>query len=618
MLFSCTVNKKDKFSHPGKSKFLKMDLGLLQTQVKNDPISYKSEFLQQWDHFLTASSLLLTSDALRDGIDFIKSINFLAHCVPLYLKENDELCAFPEILIQILETSSGVLEPQLRLTIVKSLSLFRRKISNKTVLPLERLLKFFFRLLAIKDKELRTYLHDSIISDIKLENEKSNNSSLNKSIQSLVYGLIDDAESGNSEKNSIASRALRITIALFNKNIWRDARTANIIANAAIKGQTTKIIMQACEFFIRDSNGENKDGDVDSDDSNEEDVSDLKIKMKITGRSKALDAKIQRKIKKQKKKERKSTVNNPSCSFYAIELLNDPFNIVERLFGHLRKGTTNGVHISFQVKTILLNAITRIIGIHKLPFLDIFSFLHRYIQPHQHEVTKILAYSVQAIHCDLPTDCVYDLIRSVSMAFIAEHCASEVIAAGINCIREICKRYPKAMTSELLKDLAQYKSFKKDKIVMASARGLVSLYRELNPDILHRRDRGKEASMAISSSKASIPSDRLLMPSDFSASENESNDGSVASSESELEMYVNPDSLESKKKKHDYESRLSTILEGRADRPEYGSRKKKHSQKNIGKTNRLKEKQKPLMMTIHKKSMKRNAAKNARKAIKKR
>jgi protein SDA1 len=52
------------------------------------------------------------------------------------------------------------------------------------------------------------------------------------------------------------------------------------------------------------------------------------------------------------------------------------------------------------------------------------------------------------------------------------------------------------MDSTLLQDLAGFKGYN-DKSVMMAARSLISLYREKNPELLHKKDRGKEASMAI-------------------------------------------------------------------------------------------------------------------------
>jgi protein SDA1 len=66
--------------------------------------------------------------------------------------------------------------------------------------------------------------------------------------------------------------------------------------------------------------------------------------------------------------------------------------------------------------------------------------------------------------------------------------------ASINGIREICVRQPLAIDATLLQDLTEYKTHR-DKGVMMGARSLIALYREVNPELLKRKDRGKEASI---------------------------------------------------------------------------------------------------------------------------
>ena len=61
---------------------------------------------------------------------------------------------------------------------------------------------------------------------------------------------------------------------------------------------------------------------------------------------------------------------------------------------------------------------------------------------------------------------------------------------GLNAIREITKRCPLALDETLLRDLAEYKSYK-DKAVMMAARSLIQLYRSVHPELLHKKDRGR-------------------------------------------------------------------------------------------------------------------------------
>ncbi|CAG8472071.1 24088_t:CDS:10 [Cetraspora pellucida] len=100
----------------------------------------------------------------------------------------------------------------------------------------------------------------------------------------------------------------------------------------------------------------------------------------------------------------------------------------------------------------------------------------------------------QSCHELVPPDALEPVIKAIANNFVSDHCAGEVMAAGLNAIREICARQPLAIDSTLLQDLIEYKS-DRDKGVMMAAKSLVGLFREINPEMLKRKDRGKIASM---------------------------------------------------------------------------------------------------------------------------
>lgn len=56
------------------------------------------------------------------------------------------------------------------------------------------------------------------------------------------------------------------------------------------------------------------------------------------------------------------------------------------------------------------------------------------------------------------------------------------------------------MNADLLQDLTSYKN-SRDKGVVNASRSLISLYRDIAPEMLLRKDRGKTVSMAMSSSQ---------------------------------------------------------------------------------------------------------------------
>ena len=144
-------------------------------------------------------------------------------------------------------------------------------------------------------------------------------------------------------------------------------------------------------------------------------------------------------------------------------------------------------------KLVILQLVTRLVGLHKLELLQIYSFMLKYLTPRQREVTHFLACVAQASHTLTPPDILEPLVRKIADEFVSDGVASEIATVGLNAIREICARAPLAMTPTLLQDLIEYKG-SSDRGVMMAARSLIGLYREVAPEMLKRKDRGKTAS----------------------------------------------------------------------------------------------------------------------------
>ena len=80
----------------------------------------------------------------------------------------------------------------------------------------------------------------------------------------------------------------------------------------------------------------------------------------------------------------------------------------------------------------------------------------------------------------------FKLSRKIADEFVSDGVAAEVASAGINTIREILARAPLAIDAPLLQDLTEYKG-SKSKAVMMAARSLISLYREVAPEMLLKK-----------------------------------------------------------------------------------------------------------------------------------
>lgn len=159
--------------------------------------------------------------------------------------------------------------------------------------------------------------------------------------------------------------------------------------------------------------------------------------------------------------------------------------MAEKLFRQLESSNQR-----FEVKLMTLDVISRLIGLHNLFLFNYYSYIQRFMQPHQREVTRILQFAAQASHELVPPDVIEPLLKTLANNFITERNSSDVMAIGLNAVKEICTRCPLSISEDLLKDLAQYKSYK-DRSVMMAARSLIQLFRYLRPELLHKKDRGR-------------------------------------------------------------------------------------------------------------------------------
>lgn len=150
--------------------------------------------------------------------------------------------------------------------------------------------------------------------------------------------------------------------------------------------------------------------------------------------------------------------------------------------------TVNDGKEAMDHKILLMQLLSRVMGAHKLCVLGFYTYIIKYLVHRQLRVPAILVTLAQSVHDLTPPDAVTPVIRKLAQEFVHPGVASEVIAAGLNAIREICRRQPWSMEEDLLGDLVEYRK-SRDKGVTAGARGLLQLYREVNPGMLKRRER---------------------------------------------------------------------------------------------------------------------------------
>ncbi|XP_023018799.2 SDA1 domain containing protein Mys45A [Leptinotarsa decemlineata] len=450
----------------GHNNQLEFNIPQLQNLIKRDPASYHEEFMSQFTHFLnTLEAFQLYPEQHNKTLDdLVMFMAQVAHCYPKELKE------FPQQLIEVLRTHNTVLDNNMRMAFCRALILLR----NKNLLAPTDLLELFFQLLRCQDKALRSFLQNHIITDIKNLNAKHKNAKLNSTLQNFIFTMMKDS-------NRAAKMSIDIMIELYKKNIWNDAKTVNVIATGCFS-KFAKVMVASMKFFLgKDPDEKNSD---DSDSDNEVDPKEVIMANKVNKKTRKREKQLS-KVKKLASKAYKKKSEAPVFNFSAIHLIHDPQGMAEKLFRQLETTTKR-----FEVKLITLDVISRLIGIHELFLFNYYSYIQRFMQPHQREVTRILQFAAQASHELVPPDVIEPVLKTMANNFITERNSSDVIAIGLNAVREICSRCPLAMTEDLMQDLAQYKTYR-DRSVMMASRSLIQLFRTSRPELLHKKDRGR-------------------------------------------------------------------------------------------------------------------------------
>ena len=258
--------------------------------------------------------------------------------------------------------------------------------------------------------------------------------------------------------------------------------------------ENAKAISGGVRFFL----GGDKEREEMEDDSSDEDAVDigrLKHQIGINKKTKKKSKMVENAVAAAKKKERKKKQPHP-LNFSAFHLLHDPQGFAEGLFkSHLQNARSK---LNLEQKLQVLQLVSRLVGLHRLTIMSLYSYFLKYLTPRQPSVTSFMASLAQAVHSQVPPDVIEPLVQKIANEFVSEAAASEVASAGLNAIREICVRQPLAMNDTLLQDLVMYRK-SKDKGTMMAAKGLLSLYREVGADMLKKRDRGKEAALSFRS-----------------------------------------------------------------------------------------------------------------------
>ncbi|KFP75857.1 Protein SDA1, partial [Apaloderma vittatum] len=292
------------------------------------------------------------SKELAELVMFLAQV---AHCYP------EHMASFPQQLKELLSYHHTVLDPDLRMTFCKALILLR----NKNLINATSLLELFFQLLRCHDKLLRQTLYTHIVTDIKNVNAKHKNNKVNTTLQNFMYTMLRDSNP------TAAKISLDVMIELYRRNIWNDAKTVNVITTGCFS-KVTKVLVASLKFFIGRDEDEKKDSDSESE------VGAM-VKYSLSRNQSTCRSFMGSKeiyllaMQKQKKKSKPEVFN-----FSAIHLIHDPQDFAEKLLKQLENCKER-----FEVKMMLMDLISRLVGIHELFLFNFYPFIQRFLQPHQ-------------------------------------------------------------------------------------------------------------------------------------------------------------------------------------------------------------------------------------------
>ena len=475
------------------------DLPNLQHKIRNDPHSYRDDFIRQYDQYQVLYQLFLASPTTTDDNGLVKLrdlIDFVSHTADLY---KDVTKDFAAELILLLEQHHTSLDKDLRDKLVTSLVLLRRKdiIDSTTLLG-----TLWPLLISTPSKTLRALLFEKILSDLRSSNSKTTNHKLNRSMQTRLYYLI--ASEPASPKGLWA---VKITRELWRRQVWTDAKAVSIMSAAALS-HDAKVVAGGVRFFLGgDQEREEAAAEDDSDDEGAVDMRQMRHQAGINKKTAKRDKEMKAAAAKVKRREKKKRAPHP-LNFSALHLLHDPQGFAEKLFAQHLQPAAPKVRLNLEQKLLVLNLVSRLVGLHKLTLIPLYSYFLKYLTPRQPSVTGFLASLAQATHSLVPPDVLEPLVQKVANEFVSEAAAAEVASAGLNGIREVCVRQPLAMNETLLQDLVQYRK-SKDKGVQMAARGLLSLYREVGAGMLRKRDRGRDAALKLRANQGGLDERRF-------------------------------------------------------------------------------------------------------------
>lgn len=267
---------------------------------------------------------------------------------------------FADGLKDTLTKHHAVLESDLREKIVTSLVLLRRKDVVDSGYLLTTLIPI---LVSTPSKSLRHLLFTKILSDLRSSNTKHINHKLNRTVQNALFTLVT-----SDRTSSKGLWAVKLTREMWRRQLWTDAKPVAIMKEACLS-DNEKVMVGGVRFFLG-SDQEREEMQDESSDEETPDIKQVKHQIGINKKSKKKKKALDKAVDKVKRAQKKKNAPNP-LNFSALHLLHDPQGFSEALFSKHLHGKSR---LALESKLQVLQLITRLVGLHQLTLLSLYSW----------------------------------------------------------------------------------------------------------------------------------------------------------------------------------------------------------------------------------------------------
>ena len=427
----------------------------MEAYVFMHPAEHVEEIQAAYDKFMVQADLY-TEQPNEINKDFIRLIYDLSHVVHHHSFAKD----FLDRCFSFLETHPESLSPDVRIALVQAIIVLH----NHDIIDTISLIDHFMPLFRLNDKNVRRTVYGHFYNRLPFKQTLD----IKKTLQKYVYH--DDSR--------VSFKVLKLIIDVFHKENKVDTQTINFMARC-LEIKNTRLLNAIVSFFLDPY-------DVNQNALDEQDIEEMRQKAEHVYQVNAKNKKNEKMLAKVKKM--KATL--PQDPVQVIQCLDDPQKFIIKLYSLLAQPENVKLFKQREHQIRAMELISKIMVQFQLDFDQFFSWSLRFVRPNYEDITKLLSILASAVHSTTNPEVVYELIKTIADRFVVEHLDEEVIIIGMNTIREICAKNPYGMTPELLEDLCQYKRESIKGVVMA-ARGIISVFRELRPDILPKADRAR-------------------------------------------------------------------------------------------------------------------------------